>query len=179
MSKARPADYPHETALAAIDDAARREHVASQRARGKRTARERVAALADKGTWFEIGALAHPESAPGLVADGIVVGTAEVEGQPVVLMATDFTVAGGSNGELGNEKQRRGWEIAATRGIPVVMLFDGGGHRIRCRRSQSSYARVTEAGTSSCRAGERSIRSWCWPGPMPRLPSWLSSPRSR
>jgi acetyl-CoA carboxylase carboxyltransferase component len=46
------------------------------------------------------------------------------------VFATDFTAAGGSNGLVGNEKQRRGWEIAATRGIPVVMLFDGGGHRI-------------------------------------------------
>lgn len=123
-------ELPHEVALAEVLDAGRPDQVARQHARGKRTARERIALLADAGTFFEVGALARPEPDPLLPADGIVVGTADVDGRPVVLMATDFTVAGGSNGELGNEKQRRGWEIAATRGIPVVMLFDGGGHRI-------------------------------------------------
>jgi len=122
---------PHEAALAAVQDDARLDPVARQHALGKLTARERIAALCDPGTFVEIGALATPETAPALPADGIVTGVADIDGRAAVVMATDFTVAGGSNGELGNEKQRRGWEIAASRGIPVVMLFDGGGHRIQ------------------------------------------------
>ena len=90
--------------------------------------------LVDDQSFREIGALARPAE-PGpdglpIFADGIVTGTAAIYGRPVVVMATDFTVAGGSNGLIGNEKQRRCFEIAATRGIPLVMLFDGGGHRI-------------------------------------------------
>lgn len=125
---------PHEVATAALYDAARPDAVRRQHARGKRTARERIALLVDDGTFREIGALARPE-APGpdgqpILADGIIIGTARIDDRPVVVMATDFTVAGGSNGLIGNEKQRRAMEIAATRGHPVVMLFDGGGHRI-------------------------------------------------
>lgn len=126
---------PHESALCKVLDVGRPEAVARQHQCGKRTARERVATLVDTDTFREIGALARPEE-PGpdgrvIPADAIVVGTADVDGRPTVVMATDFTAAGGSNGLVGNEKQRRGWEIAGTRGIPVVMLIDGGGHRIQ------------------------------------------------
>jgi len=125
---------PHEEAEAALLDDHRPEAVARQRARGKLTARERIAALVDEGTFREIGALARPpECGPDgkpVLGDAVITGTATLDGRPLVVLATDFTVAGGSNGLVGNEKQRRAWEIAATRGIPVVMLFDGGGHRI-------------------------------------------------
>lgn len=120
---------PHEEALRAGLDAARPEAVAKQHGRGKRTARERIALLVDDDSFVEFGALARPEG-ESLYADAVVAGLAEIDGRPVAILATDYTVAGGSNGELGNEKQRRMWEIAASRGIPVVMLFDGGGHRI-------------------------------------------------
>jgi acetyl-CoA carboxylase carboxyltransferase component len=125
---------PHEELVAAGRDEARPEAVARQHARGKLTARERIALLVDEGSFAETGALASPrERAPDgsvLHADALVTGTATIDGRAVVVVSTDFTVAGGSNGELGNEKQRRAWEIAATRGMPVVMLLDGGGHRI-------------------------------------------------
>lgn len=125
---------PHEAATAALYDAARPDAVRRQHARGKRTARERITLLVDDGTFREIGALARPE-APGpdgqpILADGVIIGTATIDERPVVVVATDFMSAGGSNGLIGNEKQRRALEIAATRGHPVVMLFDGGGHRI-------------------------------------------------
>lgn len=125
---------PHEAAAAALADSARPDAVRRQHARGKRTARERIGLLVDEGSFREIGALARPEAAgpngEPLHADAVVTGTARIDQRPVVVLATDYTVAGGSNGLIGNEKHRRAWEIAATRGIPVVMLFDGGGHRI-------------------------------------------------
>ena len=123
-----------DTVLASVRDDARPEAVARQHARGKQTARERIAQLTDPESFREIGALARPtDSGPdgqSIPADGVVTGTARVDGRPVVVLASDYTAAGGSNGLIGNEKMRRCWEIAATRGIPVVMLFDGGGHRI-------------------------------------------------
>lgn len=125
---------PHEEALAEVADDHRPEAVAGQHARGKRTARERIAGWVDDGSFREVGALARPlDHGPNgkpVYADAVVAGTATLDGRPLVVLATDFTVAGGSNGLIGNEKQRRAWEIAATRGIPVAMLFDGGGHRI-------------------------------------------------
>ena len=123
-----------DAALAGVHDDFRAEAVARQHARGKQTARERIAQLTDQSSFHEIGALARPTE-PGpdglpIPADGLVTGTARIDGRPVVVLASDYTAAGGSNGLIGNEKIRRCWEIAATRGIPVVMLFDGGGHRI-------------------------------------------------
>lgn len=124
---------PHERRLDEISDAHRADQVARQHARGRLTARERIDLLADEGTFMELGALARPEpetAGKDLPGDGIITGTATIDGRPAVISAADFTVAGGSNGLLGNEKQRRCMEIAASRGIPLVMLLDGGGHRI-------------------------------------------------
>jgi propionyl-CoA carboxylase beta chain len=123
---------PHEAALAAVLDDGRPEAVAKQHARGKLTARERIDALVDPGSFREIGALTAgtgPDGKP-VPADGAVCGTADIDSRPVVVVASDFTAAGGSSGAVGNEKIRRVCTIAATRGIPVVMLMDGGGHRI-------------------------------------------------
>lgn len=132
MSETGP--YPHDLAHAALLDEERSEAVRRQHDRGKLTARERVALLVDEDSFREIGALARPEApAPRgdlLLGDGIITGTARIHGRPVVLTVSDYTVAGGSNGLVGNEKWRRCAEIAAARGIPLVMLFDGGGHRI-------------------------------------------------
>lgn len=127
-------ELPHEAAVRLLQDVARPDAVRRQHERGKRTARERIAMLVDDGSFREIGALARPED-PGprgepLLGDGVVTGTARIDGRPVVVTSTDHSVAGGSNGLVGNEKWRRCSEIAATRGIPLVMLFDGGGHRI-------------------------------------------------
>lgn len=127
-------DLPrHEHASRALLDDSRPEAVARQHSRGKLTARERIALLTDSGTFNEVGALARPEPGPdgGIIpGDGVVTGTALIDGRPAVVIATDFMAAGGSNGLLGNAKQKRCLELAAIRGIPVVMLLDGGGHRI-------------------------------------------------
>ena len=127
-----PGPLPHETALAAVLDDGRPEATEKQHRRGKLTARERIAALTDPGTFREFGALvtgSGPDGGP-VPADGVVCGTAEIDERPVVVVASDFTAAGGSNGAVGNEKIRRVYSLAGTRGIPVVMLLDGGGHRI-------------------------------------------------
>lgn len=133
MSTATGGPPRHERDQLALLDEARPEAVARQHSRGKRTARERIAMLTDAGTFTELGALARPEPGPDgstVPGDGVVTGTALIDGRPAVVIATDFMAAGGSNGLLGNAKQKRCLELAATRGIPVVMLLDGGGHRI-------------------------------------------------
>jgi propionyl-CoA carboxylase beta chain len=123
-------------AYTAVGDDARAEKVAKQHARGKLTARERVAVLTG-GRFFEFGALAGPgpaaNGAAPLVApgDGVVTGIGYVDGRPVALAAFDFTVLGGSNGATGMAKLERCAERALLDRIPLVMLMDGGGHRMQ------------------------------------------------
>ncbi len=73
------------------------EKVAVQHARGRLTARERIAALCDADSFTEYGALAggnHPGGEAPLAADGLVAGTGRIDGRSVVVMAEDFTVKG-------------------------------------------------------------------------------------
>ena len=96
-----------------VADAGRPEAVERQHEADKLTARERVDYLCDDGTFDEIGQLAAPmpttpetadwerEDAP---ADGVVCGIGEVDARPVAIVATDYTVKGGSIGHAGGRK---------------------------------------------------------------------------
>ncbi|MBI5277648.1 MAG: carbamoyl-phosphate synthase large subunit [Burkholderiales bacterium] len=128
---------------AALLDAARPDAVARQRARGVRTARERIAQLCDAGTFVEMGGLLAPEDGTSAPADGVVVGSARIEGRPVMVAAQDFTVFGGSSGLAGRNKLVRALQRARINGMPVVMLFDGGGHRIQDGQNSRHFASST------------------------------------
>lgn len=122
----------------AVSDEGRPDAVEEQHGRGKLTARERVDYLCDD--FDEIGQLAAPapttpETAEwdrgDAPADGVVAGVGDVDGRPVAVAATDFTVKGGSIGHTGGEKLHRVMELSLERGFPTVLLHDGGGHRIQ------------------------------------------------
>jgi propionyl-CoA carboxylase beta chain len=131
----------HEDILAAkgkVLDEGRPEAVARQHALGKLTARERVALLCDPGSFIEYGMLATPpeaetEAMRGLdaPADGVVTGIGKVQGRPVAVGSWDYTVLGGSNGTVGGEKAYRLLELALRHGFPLILMGDGGGHRIQ------------------------------------------------
>ena len=126
---------------AELGDRGRPEAVARQEKRGALTARERIARLCDPDSFREIGGLIRSLKTDGdAPADGIVVGTARVDGRPLVVMSQDFTVFGGSSGRLGGLKMDRGARQALEHGIPLVMLLDGGGHRIQDGQSSREYA---------------------------------------
>ena len=118
---------------AAIQDDARPAATEYQHSRGKLTARERITVLCDADSFTEFGGLALPEdsqeSQPAF-ADAIITGSATIDEQPMVVASADFTVNGGSNGEVGFEKMRRSYERAINNGIPMVQLLEGVGHRI-------------------------------------------------
>lgn len=120
-------------------DAARPEMVDAQHSRGRYTARERIARLVDSGTFVESGQLARPDTSSALMADvdapadGVVIGTAEIDGRPVVLVSYDFSVLGGSMGYVNDVKFGRARQIALRSGIPLVMLVEGAGARINER----------------------------------------------
>lgn len=121
----------------ALSDEHRSDHIARQHQRGKQTARERITMLSGGSDFFEFGGLAGPGpvqngGAPLLApGDGVVTGIAYVDGRPVAIAAFDFTVLGGSNGSVGMAKVERCAERALTDRIPLVLLCDGGGHRMQ------------------------------------------------
>jgi acetyl/propionyl-CoA carboxylase alpha subunit/acetyl-CoA carboxylase carboxyltransferase component len=128
---------------AALLDDARADAVQRQRARKALTARERIARLCDAGSVVEFGGLVAGEGGAHAPADGFVLVTARIQGRPALVMAQDFTVFGGSAGPLGKAKLIRGLQKARANGMPVVMLFDGGGHRIQDGQNSRQFSGST------------------------------------
>ena len=130
----------------AISDAGRPEAVAKRRAVGMATARERIDKLFDTGSFQEIGGLVEPdrghEMSRDLVApaDGAVTGTGHIGGRPVNALAQDFTVLGGSIGTVADAKCGRLVKFSRERGQPMVMLLEGGGHRIQDGMNAAHFA---------------------------------------
>ncbi|WFE22737.1 acyl-CoA carboxylase subunit beta [Solwaraspora sp. WMMD937] len=102
---------------------------AANAARGKMFARERVDRLVDAGSFVEDGRYANA-LADGLPADGVITGTATIDGRQVCLMANDSTVKAGSWGARTVEKIIRIIERAYDAGLPMVYLVDSAGARI-------------------------------------------------
>jgi methylmalonyl-CoA carboxyltransferase 12S subunit len=108
-----------------------------QRAQGKMTARERVAALLDAGTFEETGMFARHQSTyfgladADLPADGVVTGEGAVLGRPVHVASQDFTVAGGSAGEIHSNKVAATMRASLGTGTPFVFINDSGGARVQ------------------------------------------------
>jgi acetyl-CoA carboxylase carboxyltransferase component len=104
---------------------------ATQRARGKLTARERIAALCDPGTPFlELGLWAAwglYEEHGGAPAAGVVTGIGAIHGRDVVVVADDATVKAGAKFPLGIKKVLRAQEIALENRLPAVYLVDSAG----------------------------------------------------
>jgi propionyl-CoA carboxylase beta chain len=111
--------------------------VEKQHAKGKMTARERIDALLDEGSFVELDELArHRSTSFGLEAnrpygDGVVTGYGTVDGRPICVFAQDFTVFGGSLGEVFGEKIVKVMDLAMKTGCPVVGINDSGGARIQ------------------------------------------------
>jgi propionyl-CoA carboxylase beta chain len=111
--------------------------VEKQHAKGKMTARERIEALLDEGSFVEMDELArHRSTAFGLdknrpYGDGVVTGYGTVDGRQVCVFAQDFTVFGGSLGEVFGEKIVKVMDFALKVGCPVVGINDSGGARIQ------------------------------------------------
>ncbi|MGC4961404.1 acyl-CoA carboxylase subunit beta [Gordonia sp. DT101] len=106
--------------------------IAKRQAKGIPSPRERIAMLVDSGSFVEIGALVkQPGALDALYGDGVVTGHATVDGRPVVVIAHDQTVFGGSVGEMFGRKVAKAMESAAAIGCPFVAINDSGGARIQ------------------------------------------------
>ncbi|AXE28333.1 methylmalonyl-CoA carboxyltransferase (plasmid) [Streptomyces globosus] len=110
---------------------------AAQHAKGKLTARERIAILFDEGTFNEVeGLRRHRATGFGLEdkrphTDGVVTGWGKVHGRTVFAYAHDFRIFGGALGEAHAEKIHKLMDLAEAAGAPIVGLCDGAGARIQ------------------------------------------------
>ena len=108
------------------------ERIARHHASGRLTARERIEALVDDGSWREIGLLALPElrreaPSPG---DAIITGLGRIGGRKVCVVAIDATVLAGTTAPVNMRKQNRVAEWAGKRGMPLIFLSDNDGGRL-------------------------------------------------
>ncbi|MBB6448434.1 propionyl-CoA carboxylase beta chain [Geomicrobium halophilum] len=117
---------------AQISQGGGKERQDAQHARGKWTARERIRFLVDGGSFSELnGFIQQPgNSSEDANGEGVVTGTAKIDGRLVCVFAHDFTVHGGALGEMHARKIVRLMDLAADAGIPVIGLNDSGGARI-------------------------------------------------
>src|SRR3990172_1912758 len=106
-----------------------KERAGRQHARGKLTARERLALLFDRDSFEEFGILGKQVGVAS-PADAVVTGFGKIDGRFVGVAAYDFTVLGGSMGPTGEAKAARLRELCLRHRRPVVWLVDSGGARI-------------------------------------------------
>jgi propionyl-CoA carboxylase beta chain len=111
--------------------------VEKQHAAGKMTARERIEALLDPGSFTEFDEFARHRSTNFGMADkrppgdGVVTGYGTVDGRPVAIFSQDVTVFGGSLGEVYGEKIVKILDFAVQNGCPMIGINEGGGARIQ------------------------------------------------
>ncbi|PWJ26364.1 acetyl-CoA carboxylase carboxyltransferase component [Branchiibius hedensis] len=123
---------------ARLRDDARPEAIARWHAKGRRTARENIADLVDDGSFVEYGGLAiaaqrarrgEQDLIANTPADGLVCGTALINGQAAVVLSYDYTVLAGTQGVRNHAKTDRMLELAHQKRLPVVFFTEGGGGR--------------------------------------------------
>ncbi|HUA62463.1 MAG TPA: carboxyl transferase domain-containing protein [Verrucomicrobiae bacterium] len=113
------------------------EKLEKQRQAGKLTARERIESLIDPESFDESGLFAEHRSVlfgmqgKNLAADGVVTGAASIGGRLVHLASQDFTVSGGSAGEIHSIKIAETMEQSLKTGSPFIFINDSGGARVQ------------------------------------------------
>jgi propionyl-CoA carboxylase beta chain len=118
-------------------DGRRKDAVDKQHARGKLTAMERIERLLDEGSFQQLDGLArHRSHNFGMqksrpYGDGVITGYGTIDGRQVCVFAQDFTVFGGSLGEVFGEKIVKVMDLALKTGVPMIGINDSGGARIQ------------------------------------------------
>ena len=119
-------------------DEARPDAVDKRHQRGGRTARENLEDLVDEGSFVEYGRFAIAaqrlrRDVEDLIArtpaDGLIGGTARVDGRPCAVLSYDYTVLAGTQGALGHRKKDRLFELIERMRLPTVFFAEGGGGR--------------------------------------------------
>ncbi len=107
--------------------------VKRQHEKGKMLARERLDYLLDEGSFHELDMLARsraPEATDRPYTDGVITGWGTIDGRKVFVFSQDFTIMGGSLGEVFAEKLHKLMDLSLSVGAPLIGLNDGAGARI-------------------------------------------------
>jgi acetyl-CoA carboxylase carboxyltransferase component len=118
-------------------EAGGKDKIEKQHKEGKLTARERINLLFDEGTFEEIDRFVEHRitdfgmESKRVLGDGVIVGYGKIDGRLVVAFSQDFTVFGGSLGEMFAKKVCKVFDMAAKTGSPIIGLNDSGGARIQ------------------------------------------------
>lgn len=111
------------------------ERVEAQHSKGKLTARERIDILLDANTFVEIDKYVTHRSEDAnekkYYGDGMVTGFGFVNGRQVFIYAYDFTILGGSLGEMAGRKVAKLMDHALKSGAPIIGIIDSGGQESR------------------------------------------------
>ena len=131
------ADHPLTERIAELQDRKQQaRHAGPERAvqrqhdKGKMLARERIEYLLDDGSFHEMDMLArtrHPDATDRPYTDGVITGWGSIDGRKVFVSSQDFTINGGSTGEVHAEKIHKIQDLALSVGAPYIGLNDGGG----------------------------------------------------
>ncbi|WP_293780494.1 acyl-CoA carboxylase subunit beta [uncultured Aeromicrobium sp.] len=122
----------HEATVVVAERAAQKQH-----ARGRQSARERIELLLDEGSFVELDAFArHRATAFGLaenrpLGDGVITGYGTIDGRQVCVFSQDFSIFGGSLGEVYGEKITKVMDLAIKSGCPIIGINEGAGARIQ------------------------------------------------
>ncbi|MFC1953193.1 acyl-CoA carboxylase subunit beta [Chloroflexota bacterium] len=109
-----------------------KDRVEAQKKRGKLTARQRIDALLDKGSFRETGMFARSRGSVGeIAADAVITGYGKIDGRKIYLYSQDFTSTGGTLAEVHAQKICRVLDNAVKEGCPVIGMNDSGGARIQ------------------------------------------------
>ena len=125
-------DRHHEATVVVAENAAEKQHQ-----RGRKTARERIELLFDEGSFVELDALARHRSHSAALkdrrplGDGVITGYGTVDGRQVAVFSQDFSVFGGSLGEVYGEKITKVMDLAMKAGCPIIGINEGAGARIQ------------------------------------------------
>lgn len=150
---------------ALTEDAARPDAVARRHAAGGRMARENIADLVDAGSFVEYGRFAiaaqrRRRDLDDLIArtpaDGLIAGTATINGRPCAVLSYDYTVLAGTQGEFGHRKKDRLFELIERMRLPTVFFAEGGGGR----PGDTDYPAVSSLETRAFKLWRR-YPAWC------------------
>src|SRR5919197_91242 len=111
------------------------DRIEAQHSKGKLTARERIDLLLDQGTFLEIDKyVTHRNEDPNTkkyYGDGLITGFGKINGRQIFIYAYDFTILGGSLGEMASKKIVKVMDHAMRAGAPIIGILDSGGARIQ------------------------------------------------
>ena len=137
------------------------EKLAKRKAEGHLNARERIDYLLDAGSFVESGRFARsnrPEVKHKTPADGKIAGFGRINDREVGLVSNDFTVLGASSAVINMKKIKHVKQVAAKRGIPLVMLGESSGARMPDRMGAAGRAIIAQDPTEYQRLRES---PWC------------------